>query len=179
METEKPSLLSHSISILLLPFNVTVTIPLLLVFYFQNQFTWGADPPIQCGVMALAGIIIVSALFLLVSTILNFARRGKGTLAPWDPPKRLVITGPYRYSRNPMISAVILILFGQVIMLGSVPLLLWFIWFATVNALYIVFKEEPLLTEKFGDDYLKYKSYVPRFFPRLTPWTPKETDEVK
>lgn len=116
--------------------------------------------------------MIAAGFILLVTTIRQFARRGKGTLAPWDPPRKLVIEGPYRYSRNPMISGVSIILLGQVIIFGSIPLLIWFLYFTITNNIYIVKREEPLLEEKFGDEYLDYKSNVPRIIPRSKPWIP-------
>ena len=67
-------------------------------------------------------------------TISLFARVGQGTLAPWDPTQRLVVLGPYRHVRNPMISGVLAILLGEAALLGSPPLLVWFGAFFAVNA---------------------------------------------
>jgi Phospholipid methyltransferase len=67
-------------------------------------------------------------------TIRLFARAGQGTLAPWDPTRRLVIQGPYRYLRNPMISGVLAVLIGEAVLLGSPPLAAWFAVFLAANA---------------------------------------------
>ncbi|MBM4761591.1 isoprenylcysteine carboxylmethyltransferase family protein [Bacillus sp. B15-48] len=163
---KQSSLLSHLISVLILPFNVTIIIPALLLFFFQQK--------LGAVLIALGAIFILSGLLLVVITVKHFATRGKGTLAPWDPPKKLVVSGPYQYSRNPMISGVACILLGEAIAFGSLPILLWFILFITVNYLYFIFGEEPRLTKRFGEDYLQYKKHVPRLFPRRTPWRPAD-----
>ena len=95
---------------------------------------------------------------------------GKGTLAPWDPPRRLVVRGPYAYVRNPMISGVVFVLFGEALLLLSRPHLEWALLFLLINAVYIPLLEEPLLRERFGDEYREYSRHVPRLMPRLTPW---------
>ena len=72
-----------------------------------------------------------------------FARVGKGTLAPWDATQRLVVVGPYRYVRNPMISGVLAILLGETLAFWSAPLLAWFAAVFAVNAIYMPLVEEP------------------------------------
>ncbi len=161
---KQASLLSHFVAILLLPFNVTVIIPALLLYYFSYDLGWGVQGILY--VLILIGVIVISGgLILLALTIRQFATRGKGTLAPWDPPRKLVVDGPYTFTRNPMISAVITILFGEVIIFGSIPILLWFLYFTVINIIYIKYKEEPGLKRLFGEDYLLYKNNVPRLFP--------------
>ena len=93
---------------------------------------------------------------------------GKGTLAPWNPPKLLVIIGPYKYIRNPMIGAVLLILLGEVTITGSVILFSWFVVFLITNVIYFIYSEEPALVKRFGSDYKKYKEAVPMFIPKFT-----------
>jgi protein-S-isoprenylcysteine O-methyltransferase Ste14 len=173
MSNNKPaSLLSHLAAILLLPVNVIVIVPFALLYFFGYRFGWGADMPFSLLFISVGTLLMLAGLFLLTATIKQFAAQGKGTLAPWDPPKELVIDGPYRYSRNPMISGVSITLFGEVIVFGSIPLLLWFLYFTITNYIYIAKKEEPLLEEKFGKDYLEYKRNVPRVIPRRKPWVP-------
>jgi len=106
----------------------------------------------------------------MVATIRLFATVGKGTLAPWEPPQRLVIQGVYRHVRNPMISGVLFVLLGESLLSASVPLFRWFLLFAVINATYIPLLEEPMLANGFGEEYLTYKRNVPRWVPRLTPW---------
>ena len=78
--------------------------------------------------------------------------------------------GIYRYVRNPIISGVFCLLLGEGLGVGSVPLLTWFVIFVIINLIYIPLVEEPALAQRFGQDYLRYKQYVPRWLPRLTPW---------
>ena len=95
---------------------------------------------------------------------------GKGTLAPWDETRRLVVRGPYRYVRNPMLSGVFSILLGEALLLGSPPLLLWFVGVVVANTLYMPLVEEPGLRRRFGAEYDVYCANVPRWIPRLRPW---------
>jgi protein-S-isoprenylcysteine O-methyltransferase Ste14 len=117
-------------------------------------------------------VLIAAGLALMHRTITLFATEGRGTLAPWDPTERLVVLGPYRYVRNPMISGVLAILLGEAALLGSVPLLTWFALFFAVNAIWMPLVEEPGLERRFGADYVAYKRSVPRWLPRLSPWEP-------
>src|SRR5688572_604913 len=111
-------------------------------------------------------------LFLMYRTISLFATAGRGTLAPWDPTRRLVVRGPYRHVRNPMISGVLALLLGETALLGSLPLLGWTTAFVVVNAIYLPLFEEPGLVRRFGADYEAYRANVPRWVPRLRPWEP-------
>ncbi|MFN2446627.1 MAG: isoprenylcysteine carboxylmethyltransferase family protein [Vicinamibacterales bacterium] len=104
---------------------------------------------------------------LLVMCIWEFARSGRGTLAPVDAPKRLVVQGLYRYVRNPMYVSVTMILLGELLLTRSSRLLLyWIIWFAVVN-LFVMGYEEPTLRRRFGESYESYTQQVGRWLPRL------------
>ena len=96
--------------------------------------------------------------------------RADGTLAPWDPPRHLVVEGPYRLVRHPMISGVLWVLIGEAALLGSVPLALWAAGFLLVNALYLPLVEEPRLVRRFGPEYERFCRAVPRWLPRRRPW---------
>lgn len=108
----------------------------------------------------------------MIKTIALFATVGRGSLAPWDAPRRLVVDGVYRHVRNPMISGVAFVLAGETALLGSSSLLTWFLVFLVINGLYIPLVEERGLARRFGSDYLEYKANVPRWVPRHTPWIP-------
>jgi len=99
-----------------------------------------------------------------------FARVGRGTLAPWDPTRKLVAIGPYRYVRNPMITGAVTMLLGEALYFGSALLLAWAAAFWLINHIYFLASEEPGLRRRFGDDYGRYATNVPRWIPRLTPW---------
>lgn len=163
----------HLLSIAILPFTVTVLVPLWIA---RNNGVWWRSPS---GVMeilsVLAGILLLGlGLTLFVASLRRFATEGEGTLAPWDPPRKFVVTGPYRYVRNPMISGVILILLSEAALLRSTPQLWWALIFFAGNLIQIPLMEEPLLRMKFGAPYEEYCRHVGRLIPRVTPWTPGE-----
>ena len=107
---------------------------------------------------------------LLLACILEFARRGRGTLSPVDPPKHLVVSGLYRFVRNPMYLSVTLVVLGQVLLTFSQGLLLyWITWFTIVNV-FVMGYEEPTLRRQFGDEYERYTRAVGRWVPRLSPY---------
>jgi protein-S-isoprenylcysteine O-methyltransferase Ste14 len=155
-----------------LPFMGAVVVPALIVLLSGSvDVGWGL-PPAVSWLPVLAGLVLIGlGLALMWRTIALFARVGEGTLAPWDPTQRLVVLGPYRHVRNPMISGVLSILLGEAALLGSVSLLIWFGAFFAVNAIWMPLVEEPGLVERFGTDYERYKRAVPRWIPRRTPWS--------
>lgn len=120
--------------------------------------------------LSLGIIFIILGLGLIIRTIQLFHTIGKGTLAPWDPPKEFVVTGVYLYTRNPMISGGLLALLGEVLIFGSVYILAWWVVFFTAKTIYFIFHEEPEMEKRFGQKYLDYKKHVPRWIPRLKPW---------
>ena len=149
----------------LLPVTVTLVVPGLILW--RNGADGGG------WALVLVGAVLVTAGVALVAwTATLFARVGRGTIAPWDPTSRLVVLGPYRHVRNPMISGVLAILLGEAAIFASVPLLLWFAGVFAVNALYLPLVEEPGLRKRFGADYDAYRANVPRWLPRLSPWEP-------
>jgi protein-S-isoprenylcysteine O-methyltransferase Ste14 len=162
-------ILRHLVAIAVLPFSVTVLIPVWLARRNEILLTIGSSLW-QIGEQ-IAGVLLLGlggALF--VASLRHFIREGRGTLAPWDPPRQLVVRGPYRFVRNPMISGVAIVLFGEALVLRSRPHLLWALTFLGINAVYIPLLEEPLLVERFGSDYREYRRHVPRLLPRLRPY---------
>ena len=97
----------------------------------------------------------------------DFYVSGRGTLAPWDPPKRLVIVGLYRFVRNPMYVAVLTILAGWALLYRSWLLLAYAIAVATVFHFRVVLHEEPWLKRQFGTDWDDYAARVPRWLRGL------------
>jgi len=126
----------------------------------------------------LSGTAIIGlGLTLACATIWHFATVGRGTLAPWDPPRRLVVVGVYRHVRNPMISGVILILLGEALALRSLGVLEWAVTFFAINATYIPLVEERGLLRRFGEDYQVYRRHVRRWVPRAKAWQPPWMDD--
>jgi protein-S-isoprenylcysteine O-methyltransferase Ste14 len=163
--------LRHALAICLLPGTVVVLVPALIV-RATGSVSIGWDLP---GVLAALTVVFAVALLavggvLVVWTIALFVRVGRGTLAPWDPTSTLVVKGPYRHVRNPMISGVLFLLLGEAALLGSWPLLAWFAAAAAVNAIYLPLVEEPGLVRRYGAEYERYREHVPRWLPRLRAW---------
>jgi protein-S-isoprenylcysteine O-methyltransferase Ste14 len=166
------TILRHLLSILLLPFMVVVIAPYwLLNTFLASDSRWVDSSPIV-WLSRFAGAVFMIVGFALFSWCVSlFVRVGQGTLAPWDPTRNLVAIGPYRFVRNPMISGVALLLIGQAWLWGSWVVGLWAGVFILINHVYFVFFEEPGLEERFGESYRPYKENVPRWVPRLGPWS--------
>ena len=159
-----PSILKHVRDIIVLPFTVTFVVPYLL--YNSKEELIPHSPSLKIAGWLIA--VFGSALF--VYTVFLFKTIGQGTLAPWQPTQKLIVEGPYRYCRNPMISGVFFMLTGEGMMLFSVNILAWALLFFIINTIYFIFIEERSLLQRFGGDYLRYKKHVPRWLPRLTPY---------
>ena len=115
-------------------------------------------------------VLGVSGLALAVWTVRLFRTVGEGTPAPWAPPKRLVVRGPYRHVRNPMITSVLLMLGAESLFFGSWHLAGWMLVFLLGNAVYFPLVEERALERRFGDAYRLYKANVPRWIPSWRSW---------
>lgn len=115
----------------------------------------------------LALTCIGAGIVLLAACIVEFARSGRGTLSPADPPRHLVVRGLYRYVRNPMYLSVTMIVLGEALLARSQALAIyWTIWFACAN-LFVIGYEEPTLRRQFGASYDAYTRQVGRWIPRL------------
>ncbi|MBX7140989.1 MAG: isoprenylcysteine carboxylmethyltransferase family protein [Chitinophagales bacterium] len=154
------NLLKHLFS-LILPVTVLILVPL----WIEDDFSIN-------NIYALIGgsILILAGLLVIVLTISAFIRIGKGTLAPWSPTKKLVVTGIYAHVRNPMISGVLTVLLGESLAILSLSIFIWAIAFFIINNIYFLIYEEPNLGERFGEDYRQYKSKVPRWIPAMKPY---------
>ena len=118
-----------------------------------------------------AGMLLIAAgLPGLIDSFARFALQGLGTPAPIAPPRNLVVTGLYRYVRNPIYVAVVAVILGQGILFGDGRLLIYggLLWLA-FHAIVLAY-EEPVLAESFGAQYEDFRANVPRWIPRLTPW---------
>lgn len=164
------AILRHLLSILLLPFMVTVLVPRWLLGTDAAAFGWGGSPAADWLSRGAGAAVFAIGFALFAWCVLLFARVGKGTLAPWDPTRRLVAVGPYRHVRNPMISGVLLILVGEALLWRSGALALWAGTFLLINHTYFLLSEEPGMEKRFGESYRVYRSHIPRWIPRMTPW---------
>jgi protein-S-isoprenylcysteine O-methyltransferase Ste14 len=161
-------MLRHLLSILLLPFTVVVVVPSwLLTAWAASDTRWMSGSALALLPRATGVLLMLAGFSLFAWCVALFARVGKGTLAPWDPTRRLVAVGPYRYTRNPMISGVAAMLAGEALLWGSMILAGWLAAFVTVNQVYFLLSEEPGLARRFGESYGAYKAAVPRWVPRM------------
>ncbi|HEX5170873.1 MAG TPA: isoprenylcysteine carboxylmethyltransferase family protein [Cyclobacteriaceae bacterium] len=166
---KSPSLFKHLRDILILPFTVTVIVPY-WIYTGEQGFIPG-----NWLVKGLGIVMMALGLLLFSLTVRLFASKGRGTLAPWSPTQRLVVSGPYRYCRNPMISGVLFILIGESLLLHSDHILIWAGIFLFINTVYFIFYEEPGLVKRFGEEYVAYKKEVPRWIPRFTRYKGRNT----
>ncbi len=162
-------LLRHLASVLILPTTAIVVIPVWIARRYDVDLQW-PDGGMEWAAAAAGIVLLLPGLLLFAASLRHFFISGRGTLAPWDPPRHLVISGPYRYVRNPMISGVIFSLCAIALLLRSQPHAVWALGFAAINVVYIPLLEEPQLEDRFGESYLAYMGNVPRFVPRATPW---------
>jgi protein-S-isoprenylcysteine O-methyltransferase Ste14 len=161
------TILRHLLSILLLPVMVTIVVPRWILRTFAAADSRWGNVAASWIPRALGGLLVLAGLALVSWCIWLFARVGKGTLAPWDATSKLVAVGPYRYTRNPMITGVCSILMGEALVTGSWRVALWAATFIAFNQAYFLMVEEPGLERRFGDRYVEYKRQVPRWIPRF------------
>lgn len=130
----------------------------------------GIEPQGAGGAPQVAGLILVAAgVGLMAWCVTTFAVIGRGTPAPFDPPRRLVRSGPYGVVRNPMYIGAGSTLMGAALYYGSLVLLALVLAFGVAASLFVRFYEEPTLTRLFGSDYRAYRERVPRWWPGRRP----------
>jgi protein-S-isoprenylcysteine O-methyltransferase Ste14 len=132
------------------------------------------DPFFQFeGFRVIGVLLILLGLPVLFDSFARFAIQGFGTPLPVIPPTHLVVTGWYRYVRNPMYVAVVSVITGQALLFGSVPLLEYAVIVWLFFHTFVFVYEEPKLRNTFGEPYDTFRKNVPRWIPRLRPWTQK------
>lgn len=146
----------------------TLFIALVLVFLpAQVLSRAGVTRPAAFGAPQLAGMIVAAVgATVAVWCILTFALVGRGTPAPFDPPRRLVVRGPYRYVRNPMYLGASLALAGAALFYETFALWAYAGGFLVLMHLMVVWYEEPTLRQTFGEDYEMYCRQVGRWWPK-------------
>ena len=120
-----------------------------------------------------AGFLLIAAgAAIVLPAMVMFAWRGLGTPAPFDPPRRLVVSGPYRFVRNPMYCGVAFVLLGEALAFPNLTnaMLATLLVFFTLVTAFVFLYEEPALRSKFGDEYADYCRHVGRWIPRFAPW---------
>lgn len=175
---KSPSTLEQLKSILALPFMVIVVIPI-AINYLTSDLEFNPIYDLNQSVIYVFGILfLLLGVPLFIQSIILFVKIGKGTLAPWNPTKKLVVKGLYRHMRNPMIFGVYIILFAESFLFKSPTILVWSFTFLLLNHLYFILKEERDLLKRFGEEYQEYMENVPRWIPRIKGWKP-ETNKTR
>jgi protein-S-isoprenylcysteine O-methyltransferase Ste14 len=143
--------------------SALVIVPLGLVWLANSSMTF------SFGVLKFSGLILigVGSVFML-NMFMCFALAGKGTPAPFAPPKRLVTKGLFRYVRNPGYIGGLMILVGEGIFLESYVVFFFAIFMGAMFHIYVIYYEEPSLKKRFGDSYKEYINMVPRWLPQMT-----------
>jgi protein-S-isoprenylcysteine O-methyltransferase Ste14 len=145
------------------PGTVTLVVPYLLLLSRANYLNF------EFSYLRLLGLLpIVAGVMLYIWCAWDFTFTGKGTPAPFDPPKELVVKGPYRYVRNPMYIFVGLALAGEAIVFKSLRVLIFTVAALAFLRVWVLVYEEPTLRRKFGEAYKNYCRRVSRWLPWLT-----------
>lgn len=149
------------LAFLALPGVVAFAVPLLIAATDSSR--GAVFPP--------GALVVAAGLGLLLRCVRDFLVVGRGTLAPWDPPRRLVVVGLYRHVRNPMYVAVLVLVAGWALLLASWWIAAWAAVVAVGFHVRVVRAEEPWLAAQFGEAWQRYRAHVRRWWPRLAPWT--------
>ena len=150
-------------TIVLFPLNVMGVIPF-VILWFSGKIELYQVVLLQT---CLGLFFFIVGLCVCWVTVSIFTDYGKGTPAPWAPPKILIGIGLYKYVRNPMMLGVWCVLLGEAVFFLSVGLFLWFLIFFTGSLIVIPLWEEVDLGRRFGEPYFEYKKKVPRWVPRI------------
>ena len=164
--TRALAIVGSIIFFIIAPFTIAGLIPYGISGWQMQPAFFEVEPLRFVGAaMALAG------LYLLLDSFARFAVEGLGTPAPIAPPKHLVVSGIYRYVRNPMYVGVVSAILGQALFFGDRRLTIYgaIMWLAF--HLFVLIYEEPTLKGTFGEEYETFRRNVPRWIPRLTPWS--------
>lgn len=160
------AVLGSALFLVLAPGTVVGVIP-----WWISKWQVRAGLPGSLFVQLLGFLVLLAGILVLLDSFARFALQGIGTPAPVLPTRHLVVTGLYRYVRNPMYVGVVSAVLGQSMILQNLVLLGYagLVWF--ISHLFVVTYEEPALHRTFGKEYQFYCANVPRWIPRLRAWT--------
>jgi protein-S-isoprenylcysteine O-methyltransferase Ste14 len=160
--------LKNLVLFVFLVFSTLVVVPLVLVWLSGGLLAFSVG-----GLRFLGFVLIGVGTVFMLNMFVYFASVGKGTPAPFDPPKKLVTGGLFRHVRNPGYIGGVFIIVGEGVFLEAAVVFGYAAFMWIMFHLYVVFFEERSLKEKFGKDYEKYLEAVPRWIPKLTRVTEK------
>lgn len=137
-------------------------------FYAPFQLATWSSPLFDLGGLRYMAVPLwIIGAWIIIRCSVDIIRRGHGTPAHMDPPKRLIITGLYRHVRNPIYFGALLALTGHILWSGSGWVIAYFLCYVIAFHILIVVFEEPALTTIFGEEYKEYLERVPRWIPKL------------
>ena len=160
------AVLGSALFLVIAPGCVALYVPWLLSRWHVAPALLGWAPFRWIGIA-----LIATGLPILLDSFARFALQGLGTPAPIAPPHHLVVTGWYRYVRNPMYVALVAMIIGQGLLFGRTSVLEWGLVFWALTHLFVMFYEEPHLRRTFGSEYDAYRAAVHRWIPRLRPYS--------
>jgi protein-S-isoprenylcysteine O-methyltransferase Ste14 len=133
---------------------------------------WRMQPPLLgfSGFRMIGAMMIAAGIAVVLDSFARFALQGLGTPAPVLPTRHLVVSGLYRYVRNPMYVGVLGVILGQGLLFGDGRLFAYGVLLWLVVHVFVVGYEEPTLRRSFGSEYEAFRRNVPRWIPRLSPW---------
>jgi protein-S-isoprenylcysteine O-methyltransferase Ste14 len=146
-----------------------IVFPGIVLFYVPYEIvTSSSIATFRLGILCYTAVITwLLGVSISLWCVWDFVSRGRGTPAPIDPPKELVVGGLYKIVRNPMYIGILLILLGHIFWFQSIWLVLYAVCVFIAFHLFVVFYEEPTLRKKFGDSYKRFSQRVPRWIPRV------------
>ena len=160
------AVLGSALFLVIAPGGVALYVPWLLSRWHVAPALLGWAPFRWIGIA-----LIATGLPILLDSFARFALQGLGTPAPIAPPTHLVVTGWYRYVRNPMYAALVALIIGQGLLFGRTSVLEWGLVFFVLTHLFVMVYEEPQLRRTFGSEYDAYRAAVHRWIPRLRPYS--------
>jgi len=159
------ALAGSAIFFVIAPGTITILLPYALMgFHFGPPFLDSEALRFAGAALAMLGFVP------LIESFLRFALKGLGTPAPIAPPTKLVVTGFYRFVRNPMYVGLVAVVTGEALLFSSLALVYEAVFVALGFHFFVLVYEEPTLGQTFGAQYEAYRANVPRWLPRLTPW---------
>ncbi len=163
--TKVAAILGSALFFVVAPATVAGLVPYLITHYQFRPPFFAVEETRVIGV----ALIVIGAPGL-PDSFARFALQGLGTPAPIAPPRTLVVTGLYRRVRNPMYVAIVAVVLGQAMLFGDLSLLAYAALLFLAFHAFVIAYEEPTLRKTFGAQYEEYRTQVPRWLPRRTPW---------
>ena len=151
-------------------FLVSPGLELVVGPWLLTGFEQGGGLPGAAPVRVLGALLLLGAVAVILQAFARFVADGRGTPSPAAPPQRLVVGGAYRHVRNPIYAATAAALVGEALLLSQPVLLIAAGAYLAALGAWTRLREEPMLAERFGADYVAYRHAVPGWLPRVRPW---------